>query len=143
MDITIKIDDESRFKDLIENELAALTKEELHGVILGVIKEYFSKEENLKSLFYNEEIDRWGSKKTTRSEFFNRIMPDASVHEEEINILRKKFEEMLKNDEVVKKLIVQTWLEAFSSSIGDRLGVWQIKQDLGNIAQHLGLTLMH
>ena len=143
MDITIKIDDESRFKDLIENELAALTKEELHGVILGIIKEYFSKEENLKSLFYKEEVDRWGSKTTRRNEFFDRIIPDASVHEDEINILRKKFEEMLKNDEVVKKLIVQTWLEAFSSSIGDRLGVWQIKQDLGNIAQHLGLTLMH
>lgn len=140
MDITIKIDDESRFKDIIENELGALTKEELHGAILEAVKKYFSDEKNVKSLFYNEETDRWGSKKTVKTEFFNRLIPDASVNEEEINMLRNKFEEILKNDKTVIGIIKETWLEMFSQSIGNRLGVWQISKDLGDVINTLRAT---
>lgn len=133
MDITIKIDDESRFKDIIANELDALTKEELHSAILDAVKAYFSEPQHVMELFYKEEEDRWGGVKRQRSEFFERLIPDSSVHPEEIDILRKKFEKLLSDDKIVKQLIVDTWFANLCNNMGSSLGIYNLQNELTNV----------
>lgn len=61
MDITIKIDDDSRFNDIIKNELNALNPEELHEIIISVIKEALTANnyEIIKSLLVEERSTGW------------------------------------------------------------------------------------
>ena len=52
----LKIDiDETKFKDVIEKELGAFTKEELHDIIKDCIVKAFNSEEIFKSFFVKQE----------------------------------------------------------------------------------------
>lgn len=62
MEIKINVD-ETKFKDVIENELNAFSKEELHDIIRECIIEALHNDNTLKCLFTNPEKDCWGSYK--------------------------------------------------------------------------------
>lgn len=57
--ITINIDDESRFKDIISKELDALKLEELHDIVIDAIKEMLHTNDNeiIKGLLVREISD--------------------------------------------------------------------------------------
>ena len=60
MEIKINVD-EVKFKDVIEKELNAFSKEELHEIIRECIIESLHNDKTLKSLFVVEEKDYWGN----------------------------------------------------------------------------------
>lgn len=62
MEIKINVD-ETKFKDVIENELNAFSKEELHDIIRECIVEALHNDNTLKCLFTNPEKDYWGNYK--------------------------------------------------------------------------------
>lgn len=62
MEIKINVD-ETMFKDVIENELNAFSKEELHEIIRECIVEALHNDSALKCLFTKPERDYWGNYK--------------------------------------------------------------------------------
>lgn len=59
MEIKINVD-EVKFKDVIEKELNAFSKEELHEIIRECIIESLHNDDTLKGLFTVTDKDRWG-----------------------------------------------------------------------------------
>lgn len=59
MEIKINVD-EVKFKDVIENELNAFSKEELHEIIRECIIESLHNDSTLKDLFTVQRKDSWG-----------------------------------------------------------------------------------
>ena len=59
MEIKINVD-ETMFKDVLENELNAFSKEELHEIVRQCIIEALHKDDVLKNLFTIKETDYWG-----------------------------------------------------------------------------------
>ena len=59
MEIKINVD-EVKFKDVIEKELNAFSKEELHEIIRECIIESLHNDKTLKDLFVVEKKDYWG-----------------------------------------------------------------------------------
>ena len=62
MEIKINVD-ETKFKDVLEDELKAFSKEELHEIIRECIIEVLHKDDILRNLFIQREIDYWGNVK--------------------------------------------------------------------------------
>ena len=62
MEIKINVD-ETMFKDVLENELNAFSKEELHEIVRECIIEALHKDDVLRNLFTQREVDYWGNVK--------------------------------------------------------------------------------
>ena len=141
MDITIKIDDDSRFKDIIEKELDALTEKEIHDIAIAIITKYFEDEEHVKQLFYKEIKDNYGYKKTERTEFFNLLVPKTDDLTPETDAVRARLKEVLSSDEAIKNLIKETWMENLSNDLASRLyNNYSIHNMVSNILQELKQT---
>lgn len=54
INLTINIDDTSKFKDIIENELTAFSKEEIHEIVRDIIKKVLEEDECIRKLFLVE-----------------------------------------------------------------------------------------
>lgn len=121
MNITIKIDDESRFKDFVDKEIAEFTPEERKQIVKDALVAYLSDEKKVKELFYTEKTDNWGYKKTERTEFFNTLVPNTSDLTPELDIVRERMREVLCNDEAVKQLIKETWMDNLAGSLANNL----------------------
>ena len=65
MEIKINVD-ETMFKDVLENELNAFSKEELHEIVRECIIEALHNDSTLKNIFITEEKDYWGNLKYTK-----------------------------------------------------------------------------
>lgn len=65
MEIKINVD-ETMFKDVLENELKAFSKEELHEIVRECIVEALHNDNTLKNIFITEEKDYWGNFKCTK-----------------------------------------------------------------------------
>ena len=91
MEVKININ-ESKLQEILEKEMGAFTQEELHSIMKEVLKEYFSKEEVLKNIVNQREIDRWGCvvKGTSAMEKFvsNVDLSDAQ-REDQADYFRK------------------------------------------------------
>lgn len=57
MEVKIVVD-ETKFKDVLENELKAFSREEIHEIILECIIDTFKKPEFIESIFIHK--DHWG-----------------------------------------------------------------------------------
>ena len=60
MEIKINVD-ETMFKDVLENELNAFSKEELHEIVRECIVEALHNDITLKNIFMTPEKDYWGN----------------------------------------------------------------------------------
>ena len=60
MEVKINID-ESKFQEVLEKELGAFSKEELHTILAEAFREYLGKEEVLKEFLNRCDYDHWGS----------------------------------------------------------------------------------
>lgn len=60
MEIKINVD-ETMFKDVLENELKAFSKEELHEIVRECIVEALRNDTMLKNIFITPEKDYWGN----------------------------------------------------------------------------------
>ena len=74
MEIKINVD-EVKFKDVIENELKAFSKEELHEIIRECIVEALHNDTVLRNIFIIPEKDYWGNYKYEKP---SQVMLDAA-----------------------------------------------------------------
>ena len=110
MEIKINID-ESKFQEVLEKELGAFTQEELHSIMKDAIREYLNKEEVLKSIIKQQEIDRWGCvvKGTSTMEKFVNNVDLSDVFAEP----KEKIKQIISEDETLKKAAVEILANMF------------------------------
>jgi hypothetical protein len=110
MEIKINID-ESKFQEVLEKELGAFTQEELHSIMKDAIREYLNKEEVLKSIIKQQEIDHWGSPvrgTSTMEKFVNNVdLSDVFAEPKE------KIKQIISEDETLKKAAVEILANMF------------------------------
>ena len=110
MEIKININ-ESKLQEILEKELGALTQEELHSIMKDALKEYFSKEEVLKNIVNQREIDRWGCvvKGTSAMEKFVSNVDLSDVFAEP----KEKIKQIISENETLKKAAVEILANMF------------------------------
>ena len=74
MEIKINVD-ETMFKDVLENELNAFSKEELHEIVRECIVEALRNDITLKNIFITPEKDYWGNYTYTKP---SEVMMEAA-----------------------------------------------------------------
>lgn len=104
MEIKINID-ESRFQEVLEKELEAFSKDEIHEILAEAMKEYLNKENILENYLNKCEVDRWGS-----------IVKGTSVMEKLINNVdlsdvlaepKEKIKEIITRDDILKSTAIE------------------------------------
>ena len=110
MEIKININ-ESKLQEILEKELGAFTQEELHSIMKDALKEYFSKEEVLKNIVNQREIDRWGCvvKGTRAMEKFVSNVDLSDVFAEP----KEKIKQIISENETLKKAAVEILANMF------------------------------
>ena len=110
MEIKINIT-ESKLQEILEKELGAFTQEELHSIMKDALKEYFSKEEVLKNIVNQREIDRWGCvvKGTSAMEKFVSNVDLSDVFAEP----KEKIKQIISENETLKKAAVEILANMF------------------------------
>ena len=110
MEIKININ-ESKLQGILEKELGAFTQEELHSIMKDALKEYFSKEEVLKNIVNQREIDRWGCvvKGTSAMEKFVSNVDLSDVFAEP----KEKIKQIISENETLKKAAVEILANMF------------------------------
>lgn len=104
MEIKINVD-EVKFKDVIENELKAFSKEELHEIIRECIVEALHNDAMLRNIFIIPEKDYWGNYKYEKP---SQVMLDAArsidlspayteIKDKMIDTLKNNYHQILEN----------------------------------------------
>ena len=110
MEIKINLN-ETKLQEILEKELGAFTQEELHSIMKDALKEYFSKEEVLKNIVNQREIDRWGCvvKGTSAMEKFVSNVDLSDVFAEP----KEKIKQIISENETLKKAAVEILANMF------------------------------
>ena len=110
MEVKININ-ESKLQEILEKEMEAFTQEELHSIMKDALKEYFSKEEVLKNIVNQREIDRWGCvvKGTSAMEKFVSNVDLSDVFAEP----KEKIKQIISENETLKKAAVEILANMF------------------------------
>ena len=110
MEVKININ-ESKLQEILEKEMGAFTQEELHSIMKDALKEYFSKEEVLKNIVNQCEIDRWGCvvKGTSAMEKFVSNVDLSDVFAEP----KEKIKQIISENETLKKAAVEILANMF------------------------------
>ena len=110
MEIKININ-ETKLQEILEKELGAFTQEELHSIMKDALKEYFSKEEVLKNIVNQREIDRWGCvvKGTSAMEKFVSNVDLSDVFAEP----KEKIKQIISENETLKRAAVEILANMF------------------------------
>ena len=110
MEVKININ-ESKLQEILEKELGAFTQEELHSIMKDALKEYFSKEEVLKNIVNQREIDHWGCvvKGTSAMEKFVSNVDLSDVFAEP----KEKIKQIISENETLKKAAVEILANMF------------------------------
>ena len=110
MEVKININ-ETKLQEILEKELGAFTQEELPSIMKEALKEYFSKEEVLKNIVNQREIDRWGCvvKGTSAMEKFVSNVDLSDVFAEP----KEKIKQIISENETLKKAAVEILANMF------------------------------
>lgn len=110
MEVKININ-ESKLQEILEKEMGAFTQEELHSIMKDALKEYFSKEEVLKNIVNQREIDRWGCvvKGTSAMEKFVSNVDLSDVFAEP----KEKIKQIISENDTLKKAAVEILANMF------------------------------
>ena len=108
MEIKINVD-ETRFKDVLENELNAFSKEELHEIIRECIVEALHNDNNLKKIFIEEGDSFYRKSKPSEVMIQAAKSIDLSpaykeIQDKMINTLKENYHELL--EKVMLSMIV-------------------------------------
>jgi hypothetical protein len=116
MEVKINID-ESKFQEVLEKELGAFSKEELHIILTEAFKEYLGKEEVLKEFLNRCDYDRWGSPVRGTSTM------DKLIQHVDLNDVfaepKEKIKEIILEDSTLKALAVDLLAGIFKTRFRD------------------------
>ena len=121
MELKINID-ETMFKDVLEKELEAFSKEELHMILSECIKHYFENSDALKMLFLEEETrdDYWTHEKIVTgykpTGLLKQIVATKFDYTEPFDECKEAIIGFVKNEENLKKLMKEMVADALSKA---------------------------
>lgn len=117
MEITINVT-ESRFKDVLEKELEAFTKDELHAIVRDCLIKCMSDKETLASLFISEGSNYYSGEYRYANDLLKRAAETINLSPV-FEDIQKKAIEYLKNNE--GRIINQLFLDIFVNGLSHDL----------------------
>ena len=126
MQLTINVD-ETQFKDIIEKELAAFSKEELHDLVKEMIKQYLKEDNVLRSLFITKSHRYGDYYEDAPTDLLRNTVQTIDLSEgcEEI---RDSMINVIKND--AKEIVTNLFAKAISRSL---FKSWEAEGWLSNV----------
>ena len=105
MKIEINLD-ETRFKDLVDNELGKFSDAEIHDILTKALAQFVVENDVITSLFYKKKTD-WYGKETGEIEptiRLQKLLDNVDVSEQ-IEKLKEKIDKVLQEDDIIQKLV--------------------------------------
>lgn len=133
--------DETMFKDILEKELKAFSKEELHEILRGCIVEFFNNNDNIKKMFLEEKKDYWGDPKGyAPTSLLNDIVRNNFKYDEPFKEVEGVLVEYCKKDDtlrdILKEMIAETFQRYFTNTF------WNSPDMRASIAQEVSNVIM-
>ena len=119
MKIEINLD-ETRFKDLVDNELEKFTDAEIHDILSKALSQFVVENNIIASLFYKKKTD-WYGKETGEIEPTYRLQKliDNVDVSEQTNKLKEKIDKVLQEDDIIQKLVEGMFYRLMAGRIRD------------------------
>ena len=97
--------DESRFKDLVDEELGKFSDEEIHDILGKAISQYVMDGDVIQRLFYVKKRDYYGNetKDFEPTDRLERIVRGLDV-ENVLSGVKEKIQEVLNQDDIIKEM---------------------------------------
>ena len=97
--------DETRFKDVVDDELRAFTREEIHDILQKAINQYVMEKGVIERIFYNKKTDYYG-KETGELEptYELKKLVEGLNMDTVLDKLKKDIQDVLEKDETIKML---------------------------------------
>lgn len=139
MKIEINLD-ETRVKDLVDNELKNFTDAELHDILSKAISQYVIESNTIEKLFYNKKKDYYGNETGEIEPTFRleEIVKKLDINEM-LEKLKNNVQEVLDNDETIKILAENIFYRVISGRISEMIWSSNTLRDL--VTMHAGLMI--
>lgn len=115
MKIEINLD-ETRFKDVLDNELNAFSKDELHEIIRKAMSEYLANDEEMKKLFLVEKTNHWGDISNEPSSIFTKIISNVDCNPI-FDEVKEKIKEYLTEEGSIQKMALSMFANLFMKNL--------------------------
>ena len=112
--------DESRFKDLVDEELGKFNEEEIHDILGKAISQYVMDGEVIQKLFYVKKRNYYGQE-TGEIEPTNRlekIINNLDV-ESVLDGVKTRVQEVINQDDFIKKMAENLFYHFIAGRLGD------------------------
>lgn len=123
MELKINID-ETMFKEVIEKELNAFSKEELHDIIRDCIAEALKNNEALKKLFIRTDYNRYGNLEQEPTPLVIEAAKNINLYPAFYDIQETMINELKNNySKLLQKVMLQTMVDGlfYGSNFKDNL----------------------
>jgi glutaredoxin 2 len=114
--------DESRFKDLVDEELGNFSDAEIHDILAKAISQYAMEKDVIQKLFYNKKRNYYGNEtdELEATPRLERIVQNLDM-EEVLGKLKKDIQDVLSEDDVIKRLAENLFYRFLSNKINEML----------------------
>lgn len=123
MKIEINLD-ETRFKDLVDDELKNFTQKEIHDILQSAMEQYIMEKDVIGNIFYTKKRD-WSGKETGELEPTYRLSEIVKGLDMEpmLGRLKKDVEKVLEEDGTIQRLAENLFYRFISNRISEM--IWQ------------------
>ena len=132
MKIEINLD-ETRFKNLVDDELESFTREEIHDILQSAMEQYIMEKDVIGNIFYTKKRD-WSGNETGEVEptyRLNEIIKGLDM-EPTLKRLKKDVEKVLQENGTIQRLAENVFYRFLSDRINEM--IWQ-SSSLQNIVR--------
>ena len=114
--------DESRFKDLVDEELGNFSDAEIHDILAKAISQYDMEKYVIQKLFYTNKRKYYGNEtdELEATPRLERIVQNLDM-EEVLGKLKKDIQDVLSEDDVIKRLAENLFYRFLSNKINEML----------------------
>ena len=114
--------DESRFKDLVDEELGKFSDAEIHDILAKAISQYAMEKDVIQKLFYTKKRNYYGNEtdELEATPRLERIVQNLDM-EEVLGKLKKDIQDVLNEDDVIERLAENLFYRFLSNKINDML----------------------
>lgn len=132
MKIEINLE-ETRFKDLVDNELSKFSDGEIHDILLKAINQYVMENDVIEKFFYNKKKD-WNGVETGELEPTHRLekLINGIDIEKTMAKIKSDLQSFFEKDDTIKLLAESIFYRFISGKISEL--IWN-SEDLQNMIQ--------
>lgn len=114
--------DESRFKDLVDEELGSFSKDEIHDILKQAMEQYVMDSGTIKNLFCKKKRDYYGREtdEFEETDMLKRVLSGIDVSPV-IERLRTDIENVLKEDDIIRRLSEGIFYRILSGRIDEMI----------------------